>query len=105
MTDHPLATLAVADPAGEDWHTKAGKAYEAGKPPPALPKFKATKAVGRDVYGRFLQDRDTGIVHDASKAKAACDLDAIANGTWFHFWAEVLQDPTVDVPCPHCLPA
>ncbi len=55
--------------------------------------------------GRFLQDRDTRAVHDVYAAKPECLVDAIRNGTFFHFWSEVVTDTSVadDLPCPHCM--
>lgn len=75
-------------------------AYQA----PALPVWsaKAPAHVTRQLLGRFLQDRDTGVVHDVYAAKPECLVDAIPNGTFFHFWSEVVTDASVadDLPCP-----
>ena len=59
-----------------------------------------------EVYGRFLQDRDTGVVHDVYQARLECAVDAIRNGTFFHFWSEVVADTSIvdDLPCHLCLP-
>jgi hypothetical protein len=54
---------------------------------------------------RFLQDRDTRVVHDVYAAKPECLVDSIRNGTFFHFWSEVVADTSVadDLPCSHCM--
>jgi hypothetical protein len=78
-------------------------AYQA----PALPAWsaQAPSHVIRELLGRFLQDRDTRVVHDVYQATPECAVDAIRNGTVFHFWSEAVADPTVadDPPCPRCL--
>lgn len=106
------------DPAGAEWQAKADKAwaeaegkaeqlddpdqpaivfYEA----PALPNFDADKPehVQRTLFGRFLENRDTATVHDAHNAQPACRLDAIKNGTFYHFAEELPDDYS---PCKHC---
>ena len=57
------------------------------------------------LLGRFLQDRDSRVVHDVYRATPECGVDAIRNGTFFHFWSEVVADPGVanDLPCPYCM--
>jgi hypothetical protein len=108
----------VHDPDGEVWHHEAQHrwaeaevadpatpftAYEA----PALPVWseRAPAHVTRELLGRFLQDRDSRVVHDVYQATPECAVDAIRNGTFFHFWSEVAADTSVadDLPCPHCL--
>jgi hypothetical protein len=78
-------------------------AYQA----PALPVWseKAPAHVTRQLLGRFLQDRDTRAVHDVYQATPECQVDAIRNGTFFHFWSEVVADTSIvdDLPCPLCL--
>ena len=78
-------------------------AYQA----PALPAWSAQAPahVTRELLGRFLQDRNTRTVHDVYRATAECAVDAIRNGTFFHFWSEVVGDSSVanDLPCPHCI--
>lgn len=69
---------------------------------PALPSWHRPSGVVREVLGRFLLDRDTHLVHDCEHAVEACDIDAIANGTWFHFWLEVPDD--AGDPHPECIP-
>ncbi len=77
-------------------------AYQA----PALPDWsaKAPSHVTRELLGRFLQDRDTGVLHDVYRATPECLIDGIRNGTFFHFWSEVLADANVadDLPCSIC---
>ena len=114
MSDQPrLADLAVDDGPGESWHRKAQAEWErasnprARKPyrPPDLPRWSAPEFVSRALYGRFLHDRDTRVVHDVANATRDCDVDGIVNGTFFHFWSEVLADSRVadDLPCPRCM--
>lgn len=73
--------------------------------PEPLPDFAALRPphVTRDVFGRFLQERGTGIVHDVSKATPECNIDGIANGTFYHFWSEVVAAVGDDIPCPRCV--
>jgi hypothetical protein len=74
---------------------------------PALPDWSAQAPahVKRELLGRFLQDRDTRVVHDVYQATPECAIDAIRNGTFFHFWSEVVADASIvdDLPCPLCL--
>ena len=76
---------------------------------PALPDWseKAPAHVTRELLGRFLEDRTTRIVHDVYRATPECAVDAIRNGTFFHFWSEVVADTSVadDLPCPRCMAA
>ncbi len=105
--DIRLADLDVDDPDGEAWHRDALERSLEPEPldPPPLPEWTAPEHVTRVLYGRFLQDRDTRAVHDVSAAKPECLVDGIRNGTFFHFWSEVLADSSVadDLPCPHCM--
>ena len=106
----------VQDPDGQDWHREAsrrwadaedlaavlgGDALEMFTPVP-LPDFNAKRpvTVHRDLLGRFLLDRATNVLHDAHAA-AGCDLDGVANATFFHFWTEVPGDAD---PCEVCIP-
>ncbi len=113
-----LRSLTIDDREGEAWHGEARQRWaeaEAAAPEtpvmayqaPALPDWsaKAPAHVTRELLGRFLQDRDTRAVHDVSAAKPECLVDGIRNGTFFHFWSEVLADSSVadDLPCPHCM--
>jgi hypothetical protein len=107
----------VHDPVGEAWHREASARWasavearpdqpiEAYDPLP-LPDFNDGKPthVQRHLMGRFLQDRDTGLVHDCHVATEVCAVDAIKNGTFYHFWSEVQIDPALDIPCPNCIP-
>ena len=63
---------------------------------PVLPDFDGMKhpSVARPAFGRFLEDRDAGIVHDVSVFKPTCRVDRIANGTFYHFGHEVPDDLT-----------
>ena len=70
---------------------------------PPLPKWTAPKHVKRELLGRFLEDRDAHLIHDAQAATEACNLDGIRNGTWYHFWSEVPDD--AGEPHPACIPA
>ena len=113
-----LRAAKVDDPDGEAWHGEARQrwteaevadpvtpftAYQA----PALPVWSAQAPahVKRELLGRFLQDRDTRVVHDVYRATPECAVDAIRNGTFFHFWSEVVADNSVadDLPCPYCM--
>jgi hypothetical protein len=93
------------DPVGEKWQAEADRrwqlalaradeqelsALELFEPVP-LPDFAAQRSphVSREVLGRFLLDRDTGLVHDVATARPACQLDAIANATFIHFGHEL----------------
>lgn len=111
----------VTDEVGEEWHAENRRRWAeavdgAQSPEEALGRFdpvplpdwsaSAPAHVTRELFGRFLQDRDTGIVHDIYAATPDCLVDSIRNGTFFHFWSEVLEDESVatDVPCPLCIP-
>ena len=110
----------VQDPDGEAWHREARQRWaeaELADPEtplsaylaPALPAWsvRAPAHITRELLGRFLQDRDTRVVHDVYAAKPECAVDAIRNGTFFHFWSEVIADTSVadDLPCPRCIAA
>ena len=113
-----LAQRVVDDPDGQEWHREARarwNAAEAADPEtpfmayqaPVLPVWseKAPAHVTRELLGRFLEDRSTRVVHDVYQATPECGVDAIRNGTFFHFWSEVVADTSVadDLPCPHCM--
>ena len=110
------AGKSVDDPHGKAWHAEArtrwGEAEKTGDPlrvwvAPEFPDWQASRPahVTRELLGRFLQDRDTRVVHDVYHSTPECGVDAIRNGTFFHFWSEVVADTGVvdDLPCPHCL--
>jgi hypothetical protein len=115
-----IDTLEVEDPDGISWREEASAAWTAatdqaalqgGHPldlyvPVPLPDFEAGKssAVSREVLGRFVQDRESGIIHDVTVAVQSCEVDGIRQAMFFHFWEEVVADPTVEVPCPSCFP-
>lgn len=96
---HPLAELAIDDPAGGEWQASADEAWTAAEQKaeraavksrkkgeerepaiafydaPPLPDFAAiaTKAVRLEgIYGRFVVADD--LVHDVSRAKPGCGL-------------------------------
>jgi hypothetical protein len=113
-----LHAATVDDPDGEAWHGEANARWaeaELADPAtsflaytaPALPTWseKAPAHVTRELLGRFLQDRGTRVVHDVYRATPECAVDEIRNGTFFHFWSEVLADSSVadDLPCPNCM--
>ena len=115
-----LHAAKIQDPDGEAWHREAQKRWaeaERADPEtpllayraPALPAWreKAPAHVTRELFGRFLQDRDSRTVHDVYRATPECGIDAIRNGTFFHFWSEVVADNSVadDLPCPRCMAA
>lgn len=91
------------DPHGERWHEEASArwaaASEGGGDPedvlaryargPALPSWSSAVPLKREVLGRYLEDRDTGVLHDVEHATDACDLDGISHGTWYHFLIDV----------------
>jgi hypothetical protein len=116
-----IAAIELDDERGHDWHRRATAAWEkaldaaggdsrealASAEMPPLPDFGADAPahVQREILGRFLQDRDSRTVHDVYRATPECGVDAIRNGTFFHFWSEVLADTGVadDLPCPRCI--
>ncbi len=113
-----LEALEVDDQGGEDWHRESRLRWSAAEEAdpetpilaydaPAFPDWstQAPAHVTREVFGRFLQDRDTRTVHDVYRATPECAVDAVRNGTFFHFWSEVVAETSVadDLPCPHCI--
>jgi hypothetical protein len=113
-----LHAAKVDDPDGEAWHGQARRRWAAAEvadpedpitsyTAPALPDWsaKAPAYVTRELLGRFLQDRESRVVHDVYQATLECAVDAIRNGTFFHFWSEVVADTSVgdDQPCPRCI--
>jgi hypothetical protein len=98
------------DPAGQAWHAEARGRWKraeelAPEAPfevydaPALPAWSAPPHVGRDLFGRYLLDRDSGVVHDVQHALESCAIDAIRNGTFYHFESELPADELVDCAC------
>ena len=61
---------------------------------PPLPPFDEEKhpSVRREAFGRFLEDRDTGVVHDVYHPLKGCAVDRITKGTFYHFGHEVPDD-------------
>lgn len=72
---------------------------------PALPDFRGNVPilVGREIFGRFLVDATTKVVHDCYAATPECEIDAIAGGTFYHFWTEILETDLDEIPCAYCL--
>jgi hypothetical protein len=113
MPAKPKGRAAIKDPAGEAWHAEAGKRWAQAlkdKPdapldaydPHPLPTWAPPAHVTREVLGRFLHDRDTGMVHDVEHALESCYLDNIQNGTFIHFASELdgaLPADAVDCAC------
>lgn len=104
------------DPAGREWQGKAdeawavaeGRAEQLDDPDqpaiafydaPPLPDFNDGKPahVKRELLGRYLYDG--AVVHDCHSAKPSCKVDAVRNGTFYHFGHEVPDDLQ---PCPNC---
>lgn len=119
-----LLELELEDPDGVEWMQTAASRWDTASvlavgmggdsrlalelyDPPPLPDFraKAPAHVTRELLGRFLQQRSTGIVHDVYAAKPECELDRIADATFYHFWSEVVDAIGEDVPCRYCLGA
>jgi hypothetical protein len=113
-----LHAAMVDHPDGEAWNDAARKRWaeaevaDPGAPfaayaAPAFPVWsaKAPAHVTRELFGRFLQDRDSRTVHDVYRATPECGVDTIRNGTFFHFWSEVVADTSVagDLPIPRCM--
>jgi hypothetical protein len=109
-----IAKVKVQDPDGESWHAEASRRWQAAErrtpeepfavyEPVPLPDFSAGRSasVTRDLLGRFLHDRESGILHDCYAAVPGCAVDEIRNGTFYHFWSEV---PEGADPCDLCLP-
>lgn len=115
-----LEARAGADPDGDAWHAEAGAKWKSAEElatmlgtatfevydPVPLPDFrsKASDHVKRpDVFGRYLVERDSLVVHDVYAAKPECGIDGIRNGTYFHFLSELLETVEEETPCAHCL--
>jgi hypothetical protein len=115
-----LARVKMDDPDDEAWHKTArsrwGSATDLANvlgghaleyyDPVRLPDFGASRspAVQRELLGRFVLDRDTHVIHDCYAAAPECGVDSIANGTFYHFWSEVLlHSDARDEPCSACI--
>lgn len=102
------------DPDGEAWQAEArgrwqrasNRARRVGRDSapieffeaPPLPAWTAPPHVTRELLGRYLLDRDTNVVHDVAHALPACEVDAIRNGTFYHFETELPGD-AIDCTC------
>ena len=110
----------LTDEAGEHWaaqaaerwaqaETLAEQANDENQPPfvfyeaPPLPDFNEGKPehVTRELMGRFLENRDSGTVHDTQNAQVQCRVDDIKRGTFYHVLTELPDDLE---PCGICLP-
>ena len=114
-TKVPRGNTRRPDPAGEAWqreasgrwqkaHNRARNAggdfapvefYEA----PPLPVWTAPPHVTRELLGRYLHDRDTGVVHDTAHALESCGIDSVRNATFVHFAHELGALPADVVDC------
>ena len=105
----PVKPKRHPDHDGEAWHAQARgrwrraeelvpeaplEVYDA----PALPAWSAPGHVKRELFGRYIVERDTGIAHDVQHALAECGLDAIRNATFYHFEVELPGD-VIDCAC------
>ena len=120
---HPLADLGIEDPDGEEWQGKAEQAWsraverseraraeaenEAEAAPaiafydaPPLPQFEKSEAVAGDVFGRFVYQPGPGLVHDVTRASAACRVDEELPRVFVHF-AHELERAIPDDAAPH----
>ena len=104
-TKVPRGTSRRPDPEGEAWQANAAQRWRQAEhrarnaggdfapseffDPPPLPVFVGAAHVTRQLLGRYLHDRDTNVVHDVTHARESCAIDAIANGTFVHFAAEI----------------
>jgi hypothetical protein len=94
-----------SDPFEGPWFAAAAKAWEAAEGDitrysgPPLPAWERPAHVKREILGHYLEDRDAKVVHSVRHATAACDLDGIKNGTFYHFLREV---PPGIPRCPEC---
>lgn len=110
------------DPDGREWHRKARAKWRTAEElatvlgvetiemydPEPLPDFRASApahVTRPDVYGRFLVDRDTLVVHDVYASSEECGIDGIRNGTYVHFLSELLETIEEETPCAACIGA
>jgi hypothetical protein len=98
------------DPAGHAWHSEARGRWKRAKElapeatfevydAPALPAWSAPAHVKRELFGRYLVDRDSGVVHDVQHALEDCGVDAIVNATFYHFESELPEGEFADCAC------
>lgn len=106
----PRGRAAVGDPDGEAWHAEAKARWNTAGgeisrySAPALPAWSGSPHITREIYGRFLHDRDTNVIHDVSRATEICGIDAIANGTFIHFASELAAAVPADArDCTDCI--
>ena len=106
----PRGRAAIGDPDGEAWHAEARARWDAAEgdieryDAPPLPSWSASPHVTRELFGRFLLDRDASVLHDVTAATEGCRLDAIANGTFVHFASELAAAITADtLDCADCI--
>ena len=91
------------DPEGEAWQAEAARRWDRAEQeatftgdvpvryydPVPLPVFVGASHVTRQLFGRYLHDRDRNVVHDVTFARESCGIDAIRNGTFIHFASEL----------------
>ena len=107
--DKPTRPKRRPDPAGQAWHGEAGQRWARAEElvpedplsvyePLPLPSWTAPGHVKCQLFGRYLAERDTRVVHDVENAVESCAIDAISDGTFYHFESE-LPDELVDCAC------
>ena len=97
------AWQAEANAAWEDAEERAVEIDDPEQPtivfydPPPLPDFNEGKPehVTRPLLGRYIEDRETNVVHDCHRATSTCRVDGIKNGTFYHFGYEVPEGLTL----------
>lgn len=106
----PVKPARHPDPDGEAWHAEARGRWRraeqlrpddpiAAFEPPALPSWSAPAHVRRELFGRYVVDRDTGVAHDVTHALETCGVDGIHRATFYHFESELPADELVDCAC------
>lgn len=108
---HDPEGLAWQAEAERRWEEAVRRAGEMGVSPislyraPEFPRWSAPSHVRREVLGRFVLDRESGVLHDVTRAGEECRIDGIGSATWIHFGHEVESAAPPDArPCPVCLP-
>jgi hypothetical protein len=106
----PRGRAAIHDAVGEAWHAEARARWDSAGgditryEPVPLPVWSAPAHVTRELFGRFLLDRDAGVVHDVAAATEACRIDRIANATFVHFKSELAAAVPADArDCADCI--
>lgn len=98
------------DPDGSTWHREATERWSkaVSRNPeapieeydaPPLPAWSAPAIVARELFGRYLLDRDTGLVHDVQNAVEECWIDSIFNATFYHFESELPESANDHAAC------